>query len=103
MFLKVLLFLLIPLLASGERRRFRCNSPEEVQEMGIKQIYQANNYTHVLRGNQLIRFKAPFCFSNFKKQTVCGFGQAFELDTKFKSKRTSNLKLKGSLVFILRV
>ena len=96
MFLKVLLLLLIPLLASGELKPFRCNSPEEVREMDIKQVFEVNNDTYVLRRNQLIRFKAPFCFFNSQKKTVCAISQAFEIDnSKFKS-RAGNVKLKGS-------
>ena len=104
MFLKVLLLLVLPILASGEFRPFRCNSSDEVRDMEIEQVFQADNYTVVLRENQLIFFKAPFCFFNFKKQTVCAVSQAFEVDSEFKFKKAGNLKLKGSLIFcILRV
>lgn len=103
MFPKILLLLLFPLLASGGPKPFRCNSPEEVREMRIKQVIPTANYTYLLTENQLFFFNPPFCFLNAKNQVICAIdaGEAFEVEnSKFKS-RTG--KQKGLFFRILRV
>lgn len=99
-----MVFLLaILLLASGEHRRFFCNSPEAVRKMDIKQVIHVDNYTFLLNGNQLISFKPPFCFFNHQKRIVCAFAQAFQMKSDFKSRETDNFKLKGWIFLVLNL
>lgn len=94
MFLRVL-FLVAPLLASGELRPFRCNSSDEVRDLRIKQVFIVDDQVYLLREKQSIVFPHPVCFFNSEKQIVCAISPAFELENEFQFQRAAEWKLKG--------
>ena len=93
MLLNVLFLLLIPVM--GERRPFRCNSKDEVEDLRIRQVIMMAGRVYLYREKQLIRFNAPFCFYDLENRTVCALSQAFEEENNFPSLENKIKKLKG--------